>query len=151
MTGGVRPGDVVKYEPASNWCRDGYAIAKQERDGSVVLTDTYWTSSSGGDTIDAETTPFEFLFNLADYEEKRIGEWEKYAPADRRYIPKHAGYHTVHLVRKGATPDLSTQIENARERVTEAEDALRMAQHSLDWRRRELAELEDRTAEGTAT
>lgn len=137
----LRPGDVVRYEPKSTWCHDGYAIAELRRDGQLVLVDTYWSGGSDGAVVGPDV-PYELLFNLADYEEKPAYVWERYAPADRQYIPKHAGYRTVHLVRKGATPDLSTQIENARERVTEAEDKLRTAQNDLDWRRRELAELE---------
>lgn len=137
---GLRAGDVVRYEPESRWCRDGYAIARERRDGSLVLFETYW--SSGGDDNIVAPDVYEVLFNLGDYEEKPAYVWETFAAADRQYIPKHSGYRTVHLVRKGATPDLPTQIGNARERVTEAKDALRSALHKLDWRRSELAALE---------
>lgn len=134
----LRAGDVVRYQPESTWCHDGWAIAEQ-RDHGVVLVDTYW-NASGGTVVAPET--YEVLFNLAHYELKTADAWEKFAPADREYIPRHSGYQTLHLVRKGATPDLATQIENARERVTAAEDEVRMAHNHLDWRRRELAELE---------
>lgn len=142
MSGFLIPGDVVRYEPESTWCHDGYAIARARRDGSVALFETYWVS--GGDDNIVAPSEYEVLFNLADYDERPEYVWETFAPADRQYIPKHAGYRTVHLVRKGATPDLSTQIENARESVTEAETKVRSAQHLLDWRRTELAELEAR-------
>lgn len=135
-----RAGDVVRYEPKSTWCRDGYAIAKARRDGSVALYETYW--AGGGDDNIVAPAVCEVLFNLADYEEKPKYVWETYAPADRQHIPKHAGYRTVLLVRKGARPDLSTQIKSARESVTEAEEKVRSAQHDLDWRRSELAVLE---------
>jgi hypothetical protein len=70
--------------------------------------------------------------------------WETYAPADREDIPRHSGYQTLHLVRKGATPDLATQIENAREKLAEAERKVESAQWSVECVRRELALLEDR-------
>jgi hypothetical protein len=133
----LRAGDVVRYEPENRWCQDGYAIA-EERGDRVVLVDTYWIS--GPSVVRAES--YEVLFNLGDYEEKPRSAWETFAPADRQYIPKHSGYQTVLLVRKGATPDLSTQIENARELVSEAEDEVRSAQWGLDFARRELAQLE---------
>ncbi len=135
----LRAGDVVRYEPKSRWCHDGYAIVKHNGNvgGDLVLVDTFWLS--GGTVVTPES--YEVLFNLADYDEKPASEWEKYAPADRQYIPKHSGHQTVHLVRKGAKPDFATQIENARDRILEAELEVRMAQHSLDWRRSELSAL----------
>jgi len=140
----MRPGDVFRYQPESTWCHDGWAIAEERRDGRVVLVDTYWGASGG--TVVNPREP-EFQFNLSDYETKRNGEWERYAPADRRYIPQHSGYQTVLLVRKGATPDLTTEIENARERVTEAEQNVSSAEWSLKMARRDLAELEQRATE----
>jgi hypothetical protein len=136
----LRPGDVVRYEPESRWCHDGYAIAQHHGNlaGELVLVDTYWSGSGG--LVRPES--YEVLFNLADYEEVPVGKWETYASADREYIPVHSGYRTRHLVRKGATPDLSTQIENARERVSDAEQQVRSAQWSLDYARNELAALE---------
>lgn len=137
MSAQVRAGDVIRYEPKSTWCHDGYAIARTRRDGSVALYETYW--SSGGDDNIVAPEAYEVLFNLDDYEEKPPYVWETFAPADRQYIPKHSGYHTIHLVRKGAKPDLTTQIENAHERLAEAEHAVRAAEHNRDWRRSELA------------
>ena len=135
----LRPGDVVTYEPENRWCHDGWAIAESRDDGRIVLVDTYWVS--GGHLVNPES--YEVLFNLADYDcVERREQWEKYAEVDRRRIPRHSGYQTLYLVQKGATPDLATQIENARERVAEAEHEVRAAQHTLDWRRRDLAELE---------
>ena len=133
----LRAGDVIRYEPQNRWCHDGYAIA-EARDGRLILIDTYWISS--GSVVSPSS--YEVLFNLGDYEEKRAGEWETYAPTDRQYLPRHSGYQTVHLVRRGATPDLSTQIQNARERVAEAEEKVRSAQWGLDLARRDLAALE---------
>lgn len=139
MSPQFRVGDVIRYEPKSTWCHDGYAIARARRDGSVALFETYW--SGGGDDNIVAPEQCELLFNLADYEEKPEYVWETFAPADRQYIPKHSGYHTVFLVRKVATPDLATQIENARERVTGAENKVRSAQHLLQWRQSELDAL----------
>lgn len=45
-------------------------------------------------------------------------------------------------MRIGAEPDLSTQIENARTAVAEAESEVRSAQWALERRREELTDLE---------
>ena len=138
MSASLRPGDVVTYEPENRWCHDGWAVA-EAREDRVVLVDTYWIS--GGKVVKPET--YEVQFNLADYDEVSHRQtWEQYAETDRQWIPRHAGYQTIYLVRKGAQPDLATRIENAREAVREAEGKVRSAQWSLDWCRRELAELE---------
>lgn len=140
----LRAGDVIRYEPKSTWYYDGYAIAEERRVGGLILVDTYWYAGTSGDVVFPET--YELLFNLGDYDAKPAHEWETFAPADRQYIPKHSGYRTVHYVRKGATPDLATQIENAQERVTEAEADVRSAEWRLKYTREVLAELEAKTA-----
>jgi hypothetical protein len=133
----LRAGDVITYEPVSRWCFDGWAIA-EARDDRVILVDTYWISS--GHVVTPES--YQVEFNLDDYDEVRYrSEWEKYAEADRRRIPRHSGYQTILLVRKGAKPDLQTQIENASERVSDAESSVRSAQWSLELARQELAAL----------
>lgn len=138
--GGVHPGDVYRYEPESTWCRDGWAIAEKRPDGRVVLADTYWLT----DRVVVTPANPEFQFNLRDYDEITHREWERYAEADRRYIPKHAGLSTVYLVRKGARPDLATEIEAARERVADAEQEVGIAEFRLRIARSELAALEER-------
>lgn len=142
MTGGVFAGDVVRYQPESTWCHDGYAVAEKRPDGSVVLVDTYWTYVGMSHGTVVSPAAFDFVCNLGDYDEKPEHEWEKYAEADRVWIPRHACYRPLRLVRKGAQPDLATQIENARERVREAERKVESAQSGLAWRREELAALE---------
>ncbi len=137
QTNSLRTGDVIRYDPPTTWCRDGYAITEQRNDG-LFLVDTYWSGGSG--TL-VRPDSYEVLFNLADYEEKPQHVWETFAPADRERIPCHHGHRTIYLVRKGAVPDLDTQTENAAVRVTEAEDALRSAERRLAQRREELASL----------
>lgn len=146
-----KPGDVVRYEPLerpSRHCREGMAIAEARLDG-VVLFDTYWRTS--GDrhllTYD-ELGTSEVVFNLDDYDEldqSRHGAadtWRKYSPDDRQVITSQHGLVRRFFIREGAQPGLTTQIENAREAVVEAERKLSSAQFSLDCARRDLARLE---------
>jgi hypothetical protein len=144
-----RPGTVVRYTPDPSrhdprWCREGYAIA----DSDGVLLDTYW--QSGGDShrlLPVELATVEVLFHLDDYDElDRYSkgsppQWQTYHPNDRRRITSQHGLQARWFVRKGATPDLSTQIANAEDKVREAEDEVRCAQQRLDWKRQDLAAL----------
>lgn len=145
-TNTIRPGDVATYTPDDKpmdrwWCKEGTAIAVQRGD-EVWLCDTFWQSDPRPITpTEAETAVVQF--NVEDYEEIRGKDaWEKYAPADRQVVTSQHRLQASWLVRKGATEDLPTQIENARERVREAESAVRSAENALDWERRQLAELE---------
>jgi hypothetical protein len=154
-----RDGDVVKYLPDARferwWCREGTAIGNVGQDGSTLLVDTYW-GAHGSDPHVLTTTEIagaELVFNIADYDELdqyasySAEKWARYAPADRREITSQHGLQRRYFVRRGAREDLPTQIANARERVDDAESEVRVAQHNLDWRRRELAALEGAMAD----
>lgn len=145
-----RPGTVVRYTPTRErhdprWCREGTAIANEQG----VLVDTYWCS--GGDSHvlrrDDELASVEVLFHIDDYDElDRYGRgtpavWETYHPDDRRRVTSQHGLQARYFVRKGATPDLETQIANAREAVREAEAEVEGAERRLERRRDELAAL----------
>ena len=141
--------DVVRYtsERRDRWCREGTAIACGD---DAILVDTFW-GGYGSDshvlTPDERATA-EVLFNIADYDELdrynhgSEGTWRKYAPGDRTVITSQHGLQRRWFVRKGAQPNLPTQIQNAREAVAQAEEKLSSAQWWLDSARRELAELE---------
>ena len=138
MSAELRPGDVVRYEPQIRWCHDGIAVAETGRDGATILRDTYWLSSPKAVTPEF----FELLFNLNDYEDRPRHTWETFAAKDRQVLWRQHGHCPIFLVRKNASPDLATQIENARERLAEAEAGVRSAQSRCDWARKELTELE---------
>ena len=147
-------GDVVRYEPdgGNRWCREGMAVAQLRGDGEgrIVYIDTYWAGMSGSHILTAaEATTVERLFNVGDYDELprgcRLGsadKWAKYAPADRQVVTSQHGLQRRWFVRKGASEDHATQVENARVRLAEAESKLRSAQWSVESAQRDLANIE---------
>ena len=142
----AHPGTVVRYRPDPSrhdprWCREGMAIA----DARGFLFDTYW--ASGGDShrlLPIERDTIEVLFYLSDYDELdrysnvSKGVWATYAPDDRRLVTSQHGLIRRWFVRKGARPDLGTQIANAEEKVRDCEEAVRAAQRHLDRVRQDL-------------
>ncbi|SIE37803.1 Uncharacterised protein [Mycobacteroides abscessus subsp. abscessus] len=150
-----RPGDVVRYTPSTNWCREGIAIAQDQlntRNGIQrhVLLDTYWHLGTETHVLeDNEAATAEFMFNLADYDEleryshESPRKWEKYAPDDRQLITSQHGLQKRWFIRKGAKPDWATQIENARQVVTDRKRNLDFAQSDLRWANEDLARVID--------
>jgi hypothetical protein len=133
-----KPGDVVRYTPENRWCREGTAVM----DERGRLVDTYWYS--GGDALSAEEVAVaQFQFNLADYDE--VGSesrWSRHNPTDRQRITRQHGLSVRWLVRKGAQPDLATQIDNARQAVADAYEKLRSAEFGVELAWAELKRLE---------
>lgn len=106
------------------------------------LVDSYWYS--GGDALSAEEVAVaQFQFNLADYDE--VGsesKWSRHNPTDRQRITRQHGLSVRWLVRKGAQPDLATQIDNARQAVADAYEKLRSAEFGVELAWAELNRLE---------
>ena len=149
-------GDVVSYQPGPafkgqtdvRWCREGTAIAVARADRSVMLVDTYWGTMSDAHMLaDAEIETAELLFNLDDYDElDRYGRgssytWEKYAPTDRERVTSQHGLQVRWFVRKGASEDYGTKVQNARDRLADAESDLDSARWAVDQRQRALDQL----------
>lgn len=150
-TGLFRPGTVVRYTPDPSrhdprWCREGMAVA----DERGVLLDTFWgTGSEAHRLLPVEIATVELEFHLDDFDELdrwRPNEqlWLTYAPADRQRITHQHRLQQRLFIRKGAQPDLSTQIENAEAKVRKAEEAVKSAERDLGWARKELAALAER-------
>lgn len=145
----ARPGDVVRYAPDPSrhdprWCREGMAIA----DERGILFDTYWGSGGDNHRLNAvEVATAEVIFNVADYDEldryarASRGIWETYHPDDRRVLTSQHGLQRRWFIRKGADPDMATQVASAEEKVLEAEEAVASAQRRAEWAREELADL----------
>lgn len=142
-----KPGDVVRYDTGTErHCREGMAIAEARLDG-VVLFDTYWRSY--GDrhllTYD-ELATAEVVFNLDDYDElterEAAAKWEMYKPADREKVTSQHRLVVRWFIRQGAQPDLSTQIDNARQGVADAYEKLRSAEFGVQLAWAELKRLE---------
>ena len=144
------PGTVLTYTTLTRpnrWCREGTAIVVKS--GRAI--DTYWGSTASTDShvlTGEELATAEVLFLLKDYDELDIprrespATWKRYAPADRRRTTSQHGLQARWFIRKGAEPDLATQIANAQQNVADAEVALRSAERQLDSDRLALAELQ---------
>lgn len=148
---GFRSGDVVRYDTLtmpSRHCREGWAIAKERNDGRVVLLDTFWGSTDNHVLTDEEVATAELVFNLADYDEfdqydrSSSARWETYKREDRETVTSQHGLQRRWFVRKGAEPDLATQIENARQVLEDAERKLESAEWRVRGAKQDLEQLE---------
>jgi hypothetical protein len=135
--------DVYTYSPEDHHCIEGLAIENERGD----LIDWFWGGSavSHRQHVSRDAAGLTLIANLGDYDLTprggRSGN-QDYAPEDRLMIHSQHGLQRVHYVRKGAKPDLSTKIENARKRLEDAEAELRSAQHRVEWAQTVLAGLE---------
>lgn len=134
-----KPGDVVRYETLtmpSRHCREGQAIAEEWK-GRIVLLDTFWGSSDRHVLTDDEIDTAELVFNLKGYDEldryshESPAKWKRFKPVDRETVTSQHGLQIRWFVRKGATPDLQTQIENACEEYLNAQSKLRSAEENV--------------------
>jgi hypothetical protein len=143
---GFTPGDVLSYIPKWHHCRETTAFVRE--DGIAV--DTFWrhTDSSAAVLSEEEIATAEVRFNVNEFDALDIYShssretWLTYHPDDRGRIPSQHGLQEALFVRKGAEPDLETQIANARREVEEALSEVDSAQRRLEWRREDLAKLE---------
>lgn len=145
MEHAFRPGDVVSYNPAQHHCREGTAIA-YERQGKVVLLDTFWGGSGDRHMVTGdELSTAELQFSLHDYDEldpysrSSPSAWAKYAPGDRQVVTSQHGLQKRWFIRKGAAEDWPTQIDNARRELEERENEADSAQRRVEWARQDLA------------
>ncbi|WP_277209201.1 hypothetical protein [Isoptericola croceus] len=138
-----RENDVVRYDTLSRpdrWCREGFAIARRRGDGRIVLLDTFWALGSESHVLTGdEVATAQVEFNLDDFIAERDipgrWPWQAFHPDDRRMYTSQHGLRVHRFVRKGAEPDGQTQIDNARRRVSEAEEKVASAQRSLEYAR----------------
>lgn len=144
-------GDVLRYSPAGG-THARECVAYVLPTGRVV--DTFWhtfESDSNAHVLSVEELrTAEVVFNVRDYD--ALGRyahgaretWLTYRPCDRGRISSQHNLQELLFVRKGAQPDLDTQIANAREKVEDAESKVRSAESGLQWAREDLAKLEAR-------
>lgn len=147
MTKTFTPGDVLAYTPERRHAREGTAFVTES--GHAV--DTYWEPTGDAQShvlTTAELATAEVKFNVNDYEplDRYAGGsrsvWMTYHHNDRARISSQHGLQEQLYVRRGAKPDIGTQIANAEAEVKVAESAVRSAEYTLACRRRDLAELQ---------
>lgn len=156
---GFKEGDVLRYvtEHLGRHCREGVARVVRVR-GELVVKDTYWgfyPRSIDDHTLTlGELTTAVLLFNVHDFyavESVMRGapsrgavraEWLRYHPDERAQIPTQHGLRVLYLVKEDASPDLSTEIENAEEAVRAAEAELSSAERTLASKKAALQDLQ---------
>lgn len=142
----LKAGDVLSYLSSHRHCREGSAFVTDRG-----VFDTYWRPYGDGEShrlTERELQTAEARFNVNDFDALDLYSatsrptWETYHPDDRGRISSQHGLQEALFVRRGAQPDLATQIENAREALAVAESKLRSAEWDVEMRRRDLADLE---------
>jgi hypothetical protein len=135
-------GDVYTYYPTQHHCREGLAI---ENDRGVLI-DNFWSGDHDPfltHPVPHDAAGLELKGNLKDYD--KLGKYDDindYAQADRLVVTAQHGLQRTYYVRKGAKPDLTTKIENARRDVEVAGRAVGSAERTLAYAKEKLAELE---------
>ena len=143
-----RPGDVVRYESERHdrHCREGMALAVERSKDTVILVDTFWNSMSDSHVLTAaEEATAELRFNTADFDALDRHEtyrWENYAPTDRQVITSQHGLQRRLFIRKGATEDYVTKVQNAREKLAAAVSELASAERSVQRAKDDLARMQ---------
>lgn len=148
----LTPGTVLSYTPSQHHCREGLACV----DDRGVARDTFWRT--GGDSESHVLTGKEIasatvVFNVGEfvaldrYSSGARQVWETYHPDDRAWITSQHGLQEALFVRRGASPHLGTQIENARAAVATAQSSVRVAEHELERRRSDLSALLERSTD----
>lgn len=136
---------VYDYEvDGSRHCREG--VATEERPG--VFLDTFWNGGDRHRLTETEAASMKERFDTDDFDEldrnkfDAEARWMRFAPADRQTITSQHRLQARYFVRRGAAPDLATQIENAKQKVTDAEHEVERSASRLKWAQADLAALE---------
>lgn len=150
-------GDVFRYTPSRQHCREGIAVAVEHR-GEIVLMDTYWAHShvrllrldlDSHLVRGEELQSVELLFNIHDYRAAEQSEdCGAYEPDKVRVVTAQHGLTKIWFVDPAATRSNRVILERQRVDVERAEQQLREAQSWLESERRELARLEGRASKG---
>lgn len=132
-------GDVYSYTPEDRHCMEGLAIENER--GKLI--DNFWHGEVvWRQVITRDAADLTLIANLGDYD--KLGQYDDindYAKSDRLVITAQHGCQRTYYVRKGATPDLATKIENARAAVAKAEAEAQSAQRHVERAKQELASL----------
>lgn len=135
---------VFRYTiEGSRHAREGWAVEI----GPGDFRDTYWSSDRYQLGV-KEVESLEFQFDTEDFE-PIIGDygsgippiWTEYASEDRARIPSQHGLRSTWYLRRGASPDLDTQIRAQREILEREESSLRSVQARRDSAQARLKEL----------
>jgi hypothetical protein len=137
-----KPRDVVTYHAANGWCRHGIAVI-HGGDGWGYAKDTYWgVSDAGGDSgwiREQDLAEPTLIGNLDDFEYSKYAEFKDYREEDKFYIPMGGG-SAQQWIRKGAEPDPALIWKRLVYQVEKAEMEIQYAQHTREWKVKELNE-----------
>lgn len=130
-----RAGDVLNYTPKHRHARSHAAVVETIGPwADLVAFDIYWSADRTRLT-GAELETATVRFNLDDFEEVQLQvELQDFHPDDRNELYNPNG-RTRYFRRKGAVPDLGTQLSNTEGLLADANEEL------AHWTRKK-AELE---------
>lgn len=140
----LRDGDVLRWCPAEQRCREGWAIVQRGRHGDLVAVDTYWHANRYVLSM-RELVSATVEWNLHDFVEvdEHADNWHDFAPTDRRTLTSQHSADTTYYIRRGATPDPDAIVARAEAKVDAARDALAAALHDLARAEESLARTRD--------
>ena len=138
-------GEFYEYSPKTVWCREGIAEVIERG-----VFDTYWghNPSDSSPLSPEEKATAVLLFDSSEYDEldrycsSSRHRWEQFHPSERKKTTEQHGCHKRWFIKKGAEPDIGTRINNAKARLSEAEQELKSAQWRVESRTKELEELQ---------
>lgn len=140
----MRVYDYETLDRPNRWCREGVAV---ELDGGRLI-DTFWAGiGSSHQLTEAEVATAVLRFDtddfdeLDEYKQHSKATWNTYAPEDRETITSQHRLRSRLFIRKGAKPDLPTQIENASAELERLRGEAAMAQRRVEWAHDALAKL----------
>jgi hypothetical protein len=124
------------------WCRHGLMRIESKDNGELYAVDTYWGKYSGERRTykpEVIASDLEFVIDLTECRKSHKDEYERYAVADRAYIPMGGGSEQ-YFVRIEAKPD-STLVRD------QLEAKAKNLRGDIEWNTRQLAEIEAKLAE----
>lgn len=135
-------GDVYTYTPKSRHCMEGLAVENERG----IIIDWFWSGDAvGNQAVSPGAEDLTKIANLSDYDLTPMNGRKSnkdYAPEDQLVLTSQHGLRRTYYIRKGAEPDLTTKIENARKRLEQAESDARSAQFQVERAREDLDRLE---------
>lgn len=117
-------GDVLDYTPKHRHARSQTAVVETTGPWEdLVAFDTYWSSDRTRLTA-SELETATVRFNLGDFDEMQLQvEIQDFHPDDRQALHNPNG-RTRYFRRKGAVPDLGTQLSNTEGLLADASEEI---------------------------
>lgn len=147
--------DSDRLAGTTYWASDRYCVAVEDYEGVKRLIDTYsynehveyslfdYESLDRGCIVDPEEVELKYLGNVSNYRKVNKADIIDYKSDDVLAVPCHKGYRTVFMVKKNASKDVATMINNLKGLIEDKECVIRCATIDIENYKRALKNLED--------